>query len=341
MSDEKNAIIQLAVPQERRGLRVDRFIALQVENLSRQRVKSLIDAGKVVVDDAVCHDGGHKLRGGEVVFVEVPPAEPIDVRAEAIPLAVEFEDDELIVIDKPAGLVTHPAPGHESGTLVNALIAHAGSSLSGIGGVKRPGIVHRLDKDTSGLLVIAKTDRAHRGLSEQFSAHGRDGRLERKYTAFVWGVLERRSGRIEAALGRSPTNRRKVAVVADDRGRAAATNYELLESFQRDGAVVVSAVQLSLETGRTHQIRVHMASIGHPILGDSLYGAGFKASVTRLGPAARTALAQLQRQALHAAVLGFEHPVTGEAMRFESRLPDDMAALHAALRADDESQSAP
>ncbi|MGI9411291.1 MAG: RluA family pseudouridine synthase, partial [Hyphomicrobiaceae bacterium] len=264
MSDEKNAIIQLAVPEERRGLRVDRFIASQVDALSRQLVKTLIEAGNVMINDQACRDGGFKLRGGELIRVDVPPAAPIDVEAEEIPLSVVYEDDELIVIDKPAGLVTHPAPGHDSGTLVNALIAHAGASLSGIGGVKRPGIVHRLDKDTSGLLVVAKTDRAHRGLSEQFSAHGRDGRMERTYIAFVWGQPERRSGRISAALGRSPTNRRKIAVVPDARGRAAATNYLVDESFHYDGAIVVSSLRLSLETGRTHQIRVHMTSIGHP-----------------------------------------------------------------------------
>ena len=339
MSNEKNAIIQLVVPEERRGLRVDRFIASQVDALSRQLVKNLIEADHVMINDVACRDGGLKLRGGELIRVEVPPAAPIAVAAEAIPLTVVFEDDELIVIDKPAGLVTHPAPGHDSGTLVNALMAHAGASLSGIGGVKRPGIVHRLDKDTSGLLVVAKTDRAHRGLSEQFAAHGRDGRMERTYVALVWGQPERPSGRIEAALGRSPTNRRKIAIVPDEHGRAAATNYIVDESFHRDGAVVVSALRLGLETGRTHQIRVHLTSIGHPILGDVLYGAGFKASSARLGPSARDALEQLRRQALHAAVLGFEHPVTGKAMRFESRLPDDMASLRAALREDEEISS--
>jgi 23S rRNA pseudouridine1911/1915/1917 synthase len=228
----------------------------------------------------------------------------------------------------------HPAPGHATGTLVNALIAHCGPSLSGIGGVRRPGIVHRLDKDTSGLMVIAKTDAAHRALSEQFAAHGRDGRLERGYRAIAWGAPERPRGRIEAALARSTANPTRIAVVAETRGRHAATRYEVLERFPAGArTALASLLRLTLETGRTHQVRVHLAHIGHPLLGDATYGSGFKASARKLAPAAQAALEALGRQALHAAELAFVHPVTGKRLTFVSELPRDMAQLVAALRA--------
>ena len=220
-------------------------------------------------DGAVENDLGRKVKAGETYVVRVPPPEPAQPEPQAIPLAVVYEDAHLIVIDKPKGLTVHPAPGHASGTLVNALIAHCGASLSGIGGVMRPGIVHRLDKDTTGLLVAAKTDRAHRGLSEQFAAHGRDGRLERGYRALAWGVPERPRGVIDAALSRSATNRTKIAVVAEPRGRRAVTRYEVLEAYAGSGTKpVASLLRLVLETGRTHQVRVHLGHIGHPLLGD-------------------------------------------------------------------------
>lgn len=332
MGDDQNAIIRLVVPDESRGLRLDRFIAGAVADLSRQRVKTLLASGQVQLAGQVCTSAAAKLAGGEDVTVAVPPAEDIDVIAEDIPLTIVFEDDDLIVIDKPAGLVVHPAPGHATGTLVNALMAHVGDSLSGIGGIKRPGIVHRLDKDTSGLLVVAKTDQAHKGLSQQFAAHGADGRLERSYCAIVWGAPERRKGRIEAPLGRSSTNRRKIAVVSEEAGRHAVTHYLVEEQFSVEGAIVASRLRLNLETGRTHQIRVHMTAMGHPLLGDKTYGAGFKASAAKLTPQAREVLARLDRQALHAATLAFEHPRTGEALRFESALPQDMVDLAEALR---------
>jgi 23S rRNA pseudouridine1911/1915/1917 synthase len=232
----------------------------------------------------------------------------------------------LIVLDKPAGLVVHPGAGHLSGTLVNALIARCGDSLSGIGGVRRPGIVHRLDKDTSGLLVVAKDDRAHHGLSAQFSDHGRSGSLEREYRAVVWGNPERPEGTIAAPVGRHPHHRQKMAVVGS--GRAATTHWRRLESYG-DHASLISC---RLETGRTHQIRVHMAHIGHPLLGDNIYGGGFKTKSALLRETARQQWQRLDRQALHAAVLGFEHPVTGRRLRFESPLPADLRALVAALR---------
>ncbi|MGI9426305.1 MAG: RluA family pseudouridine synthase [Hyphomicrobiaceae bacterium] len=332
----QETVIERVVPPENSGLRLDRFAAMAVDALSRQRIQALIKDGCVSLDEQVCRQPNHKLKGGERVEIAVPAVADSSVLPEALPLDVVYEDDDLIVVDKPAGMVTHPAPGHEGGTLVNALLAHVGDGLAGIGGVKRPGIVHRLDKDTSGLLVVAKSDVAHQGLSGQFAAHGADGRLERSYRALVWGVPERPRGRITAALGRSPTNRRKVAVVSDERGRHAATNFRLLESFagNRDEPVAC-LLTLTLETGRTHQIRVHLASIGHPIMGDKAYGAGYKASAVHLSERARDALTLLDRQALHAATLQFEHPLSGRRMQFESPMPGDMAALVAALRMQD------
>ncbi len=232
------------------------------------------------------------------------------------------------MIDKPAGLVVHPAPGHAAGTLVNALIGHCGASLSGVGGVRRPGIVHRLDKDTSGLLVAAKTDAAHRGLAELFADHGRTGSLEREYLALAWGGFDAAAGKVAAPIGRDPRHRQKMAVAAEERGRHAATHWRLEEAL---GPAALIACRL--ETGRTHQIRVHMASIGHPLLGDSAYGAGFKTKAARLSEAAKAALAALGRQALHASVLGFEHPQTGERLRFERPPPEDFTRLLKALRA--------
>ena len=310
------------------GRRLDRALALAWPDLSRSRLQALIRDGCVSLDGTVARDPALKAPG--FAALALPSAAPAEPQGEAIALAVVHEDEALIVIDKPAGLVVHPAAGHESGTLVNALIAHCGESLSGIGGVKRPGIVHRLDKDTSGLLVVAKTDRAHKGLSAQFADHGRSGPLERAYLALVWGVPEPARGTIDRAIARSPQNREKMAVVRDGRGRQARTHYAVEEVY--GAAPVASLVRCRLETGRTHQIRVHLAEIGHPLLGDATYGAGFKSKAARLSPAAREALAELGRQALHAAVLGLEHPLTGEFLRFESAPPPDLQRLIEALR---------
>ncbi len=311
------------------GERLDRFLAQAFPALSRSRFQSLIAEGQVTVEGAVTTSARYKLKGGEKVQVIVPPASTPEPKAETIPLAIIYEDSDLIVIDKPAGLVVHPSAGHETGTLVNALIAHCGESLSGVGGVRRPGIVHRLDKDTSGLLVAAKNDIAHRGLSEQFAAHGRDGRLERAYLAMVWGSPEKNAGTVSAALGRSTANRQKMAVSRSAAARKAVTHYKVLERF--GSPTVASLLRCTLETGRTHQIRVHMAHIGHPLLGDQTYGTGFKASIQKLTPAAREALKSLNRQALHAETLGIEHPRTGVALRFESPAPADFAKLISAL----------
>jgi 23S rRNA pseudouridine1911/1915/1917 synthase len=333
---------EIVLETDRTPERLDRVLAASWADLSRSRLQGLIRAGHVAVDGAVATDPGRKVAGGAGIALDLPPPAAAEPAGEAIALQVVFEDDALVVIDKPAGLVVHPAAGHETGTLVNALIAHCGASLSGIGGVRRPGIVHRLDKDTSGLLVVAKTDRAHQGLALQFADHGRTGPLERAYLALVWGVPGRTHGTVEAALGRSTHNREKMAVVSAERGRAAITHWALEETLPRNAReTLASLVRCELETGRTHQIRVHMAHIGHPLLGDEVYGAGFKTKAKRLSPPAQDALTRLGRQALHATVLGFEHPVTGETLRFESPLPPDLAGLLAALRDPTEGRQTP
>ncbi len=301
--------------------------------LSRTRIKVLIEAGRLTVDDVPVADANHRTRAGEVIALALPAAEAPEPLGEPIPLDVVFEDEHLIVIDKPAGLVVHPAPGHASGTLVNALIAHCGASLSGIGGVRRPGIVHRLDKDTSGLLVVAKTDAAHRGLARLFADHGRTMSLERTYLALVWGRLDRPFGVVDAPVGRHPTDRLRMAVVPEARGRGAITHWRTRECYGPAGAPLASLVACQLETGRTHQIRVHMAHAGHPVLGDPVYARGFKGKERHLTQDAKARLDALGRQALHAAGLAFAHPVTGATMAFESALPPDMRALETALRA--------
>ncbi|WP_448951091.1 RluA family pseudouridine synthase [Labrys neptuniae] len=325
------------------GERIDRFLARQIQAadgqaglqpLSRTRIKALIEAGHASIDGRPVLDAGQLLKAGQRVTLRVPEAEPAEPQGEDIPLTIVYEDADLLVIDKPVGLVVHPAAGHESGTLVNALIAHCGDSLSGVGGVKRPGIVHRLDKDTSGLLVVAKNDRAHQGLAAQFADHGRTGPLERAYLAFVWGGV-RPHGTVETGIDRSTRNREKMAVVALGRGREAITHYALVEAFgSQGGQPLVSLVECRLETGRTHQIRVHMAHLGHPLLGDAVYGGGFKTKASLLPEAPRAVLQGLGRQALHARLLGFEHPVNGKHLVFESPLPPDLAALVTALRGD-------
>lgn len=327
MCDSANVLRRLVVDDSHTGKRLDRYLSLMIEDTSRQRLKALILAGQVQVDGALQGDPAFKVRGGTSIEVAIPEPLPPAPLAEDIPLNIVFEDSDLIVIDKPPGLVTHPAPGNESGTLVNALIAHCGNELSGIGGVKRPGIVHRLDKDTSGLLVIAKTDQSHQGLSAQFQAHGADGLLQREYLALVWGGFERSTGAVDAPLARSPFNRRKMAIAKPGTGRRAVTHYNVEHVYEAGAGLEISQLRLRLETGRTHQIRVHMASIGHPLLGDRTYGAGFKASEAQLPADAQLALERLARQALHATVLGFQHPVTKEQMYFDSPMPDDMLTV--------------
>ncbi|MDR3468558.1 MAG: RluA family pseudouridine synthase [Xanthobacteraceae bacterium] len=312
--------------------RLDRVLAALCPDLSRSRLKALILAGHVRLDGREIRDPAHHVTAGATVDVTVPAAVPAEPAGEAIPLDIVFEDDDIIVINKPAGLVVHPAAGHDTGTLVNALIAHCGASLSGIGGVRRPGIVHRLDKDTTGLMVVAKNDRAHSSLSAQFADHGRTGALRRGYMAFAWGVPPRPRGTIEAPIDRHPHAREKMAVRAG--GREAITHWEVLETYPgTDRKPVASLIGCSLETGRTHQIRVHLAHLGHPLLGDEVYGAGFKTKARQLSPAAQAALTALGRQALHAYLLTLEHPRTGEILSWEAPLPEDLILLQTALDA--------
>jgi 23S rRNA pseudouridine1911/1915/1917 synthase len=312
------------------GLRLDQFLAAECPDITRSRAASLIKQGHVSAGGQPIVNAAYRVKADEVFEVDLPDPEPAEPGPEAIPLDVLYEDEALIVIDKPAGLVVHPAAGNWTGTLVNALIAHCGGSLSGIGGVRRPGIVHRLDKDTSGVMVVAKSDAAHRGLAAQFADHGREGRLLREYRALVWGRPLPLKGTIETDIGRHPTNRLKMAVRKGD-GKYAHTAYNVRSSLpasdKSGGVPIASLVDCTLLTGRTHQIRVHLAHIGHPIIGDDLYGSGFRSKSRVLPDEARSAIMNMARQALHAAVLGFVHPITNVFLRFESELPADMRQI--------------
>lgn len=307
------------------GDRIDRWLARRVEDLdndpplSRNRLKTLILDGRVFVDGATITDPSSPVKPGASYRIDIPEATPAIPEAQDMPLAVVYEDAALIVIDKPAGMTVHPAPGAPKDTLVNALIAHCGDSLSGIGGVKRPGIVHRIDKDTSGLLVVAKTDAAHHALAAGFADHS----IDRAYRALCWGRPIPSARRIEGAIGRHPQDRIRMAVRPDGSGKAAVTHYRTIRSFGE----VVTLLECRLETGRTHQIRVHLTHIGHPLVGDPVYGRGRNGKVGGLPDALRAHLLGFPRQALHAAVLGFDHPITGERLRFESPLPPDFTAL--------------
>ncbi|PST18583.1 RluA family pseudouridine synthase [Mesorhizobium plurifarium] len=318
--------------------RLDAFLteALAGE-FSRNRIKSLIEQGAVSINGATVTEPKRKVHPGDTFRIALPEPEDPEPKGEAIPLDVLYEDLDLIVLMKPAGLVVHPGAGNWTGTLVNALIHHCGDSLSGIGGVKRPGIVHRLDKDTSGVMVVAKNDAAHRHLSDQFADHGRSGPLERAYRAVVWGRPRQLKGRIDAPLGRAG-DRTKRAVKREDSddAREAITHYEVVERYHEkpDGTSLASTVECRLETGRTHQIRVHMAHIGHPLIGDPDYGAAFRTKANLLPEPAKAVVNRFPRQALHAFMLQFEHPATGETLHFEAPMPADMQELIAALRAE-------
>jgi 23S rRNA pseudouridine1911/1915/1917 synthase len=312
--------------------RLDRVLAVRVAELSRSRLKALILAGSVTVRSTPIRDPAYHVAAGDTITIDVPEPVAAEPSGEDIALDIVYEDDDIIVIDKPKGLVVHPAAGHETGTLVNALIAHCGASLSGIGGVKRPGIVHRLDKDTTGLMVAAKNDRAHQSLTEQFADHGRTGAMRRGYMAFVWGVPNRQRGTVDAPIDRHPYAREKMAV--RDSGSEAVTHWEIQESFNgRDGKPVAALLACQLETGRTHQIRVHLAHIGHPLMGDAVYGPHFKTKTSHLGPQSQAALAALGRQALHAYLLALKHPQTEAILEWISDLPDDLILLRDSLRA--------
>ncbi len=346
------------VEEAQAGMRLDRWMAGMWMDLSRSRCKALVEAGHVRVDDAPAGDPAAKVRAGQHVALNLPPPRAATPQPEAIALDVLFEDPHLIVLNKPAGIAVHPAAGHWTGTLVHALLHHCAGQLSGIGGVERPGIVHRLDKDTSGVLVAAKTDAAHQGLSALFAAHD----MERAYLACTRGAPKPRSGRLETRLARSDGDRRKQAVIPlslENKGKIAVTHYATQDTFGQEpgqavGAPQAALVECRLETGRTHQIRVHMAHLGAPLLGDPLYGKGGRTLAQRVerkapqGAAGRTdqadadaddapasqgrVLREFRRQALHAAILGFRHPITGEALRFETPPPKDMQRLIAFLR---------
>src|SRR6516164_9766235 len=327
-----SAKLEVTVTGDEGSSRLDRVLAAHLEELSRSRLKALILEGSVTIGAVPIRDPAYHVGKGDTIIIDVPEATDATPKGEDIALDIVYEDDDIIVIEKPAGLVVHPAAGHATGTLVNALIAHCGASLSGIGGVRRPGIVHRLDKDTSGLLVVAKNDRAHQVLSAQFADHGRSGAMERGYLAFAWGVPKRPRGTIEAPIDRHPHAREKMAV--REGGREAVTHYEVREAFSgRDGKPVAGLLACRLETGRTHQIRVHLAHLGHPLMGDSVYGPHFKTKSSQLGPQSQAALKALNRQALHAYLLVMEHPKTREILRWEAPLPEDLRLLGERLRA--------
>ncbi len=328
----------LVVPHEAEGKRVDLFISANApDDLSRARVQALVRQGLVTINGETPRGTSTKVAAGDVVRFAMPDAVEAKPEPENIPLDILYEDEDLIIINKPAGMVVHPAPGNLSGTLVNALLHHCAGSLSGIGGVKRPGIVHRLDKDTSGVMVAAKSYRAHIHLQEQFADHGRTGPLERSYLALCWSAPPRMRGVIDAPLGRHPTQRLRRAVVDINRrdAKQAKTHYLVLErlaAVENGKEALVSLVECRLETGRTHQIRVHLAHLGNPLLGDPEYGRQFANRGVRLPEAAQPLYQKFKRQALHAHTLGFRHPSSGETLSFSADLPPDMQSLLTAIR---------
>ena len=328
---------ELRTDESAAGKRLDQWLASELgPDLSRSRIQALIGAGTVEVNGTVVSEAKRKLGNKDIIFIRLPEPEPADPLPENIPLDILYEDSDVIVINKPPGLVVHPGAGNWTGTLVNALIHHCAGTLSGVGGVRRPGIVHRLDKDTSGVMVVAKNDQAHRVLSAAFADHGLTGCLERAYVALVWGAPASMTGTVDAPLGRSQSDRTRQAVVKESQSdaRHAVTHFEVLERFgaQKNGDALASFAECRLETGRTHQIRVHMAHIGYPLIGDKEYGAAFKTKANRLPEPLRAKVQAFERQALHARLLAFEHPATGKVMRFEAQMPADLAEIVAGFR---------
>lgn len=314
------------------GDRLDGVLGRGLEQFSRSRVKDLILAGAVSINGQTVSEPKYRVKAGETVLLVAPEPVEAEPTPEDIPLDILYEDDQLIVINKPVGMVVHPAVGNLTGTLVNALLFHCGMSLAGIGGVRRPGIVHRLDKDTSGVMVAAKTETAMRHLAAQFADHGRTGPLHRAYLAWAWGRTAQGRGTVDAPLGRDANNRLKQAVRRD--GREAITHFAVEQRCGAEGWDI-TRIRCELETGRTHQIRVHMAHIGHPLVADPLYATGYITKVNRLPDDLKAVVSGLHRQALHAAELGFEHPTTGEEMQFEAQLPPDLVELQSSLDAYD------
>lgn len=321
MADTAN----ITVSPNQSGMRLDKLLAGAMPDLSRSRLKALIKDGEISSGGKTITSPSYSVKSGEVFTVDIPEPEEALPKPENIPLDVMFEDKDLIVVNKPAGMVVHPAPGLYTGTLVNALLHHCGDSLSGIGGVKRPGIVHRIDKDTSGLLVMAKNDKAHNGLAEQFAEHT----CERTYVAVCKGHPKPLNGRIEGNIGRHPVDRKRMAVV-ENGGKHAVTHYKTLQCYAQNGTTLAAQIECNLETGRTHQIRVHMANQGTPLLGDPVYARNTKVS-NRIKGSARAALQSFNRQALHARSLGFAHPISGTPFKFECDLPYDIKELLEAL----------
>jgi 23S rRNA pseudouridine1911/1915/1917 synthase len=314
---------QVEVSEASVGERLDRFLTDALDTLSRNRILPLIKSGMVLRDGKAVTDAARRVRAGEIYHLTIPAATEPDPEPEDIPLNVVFEDEHLIVINKPAPMVVHPAAGNWTGTLVNALLFHCGDSLSGIGGIKRPGIVHRIDKETSGLMVVAKTDAAHQGLARLFETHN----IERMYKAVAWGRLYPTSGDIDKNIGRDPHNRKRMTALASG-GKTAFTHYELEENYND----IACLLQCRLKTGRTHQIRVHMAHIGHPLVGDPVYTRSKPSRTKSLSETRQNIIKNFQRQALHAQTLGFVHPVTDKPLKFEVDLPSDMKSLIAALK---------
>ncbi|MBD25778.1 MAG: RNA pseudouridine synthase [Candidatus Marinimicrobia bacterium] len=324
MTDTRKLIYQhtISVPEHSRGVRLDKWLAEIFPKTSRSRLRGLIEQGFVKNAEILQLDAAYRIKTGQTFIITFPKPDTARPIAQHINLDIVFEDRSLIVVNKPAGMVVHPAPGNPDKTLVNALLAHCGDSLQGIGGVRRPGIVHRIDKGTSGLLVAAKTEEAHTRLAAQFSAHD----IDRIYDAFVWGVPKPLKGQITGAIGRSSNNRKKMAVVTKG-GKPAETHYTTVSTF----GSIAGHIQCSLTTGRTHQIRVHMTSLGYPIIGDSSYGNSQSKLLRSLTATGSDMIKSFPRQALHAASLGFQHPTTGKDLRFESQIPDDMKILRTTL----------
>ena len=312
MSDMQQKL-EITINEEMNGTRLDLVLSVALEEFSRSFIQKLFDNGRITVDGEVCREKKQKAVTGSVVTIDVPEPEKLEVEAENIPLEIIYEDDDVLVVNKPAGMVVHPAPGNYSGTLVNALMYHCGDNLSSINGVIRPGIVHRIDKDTSGLLMVAKNDKAHSSLSQQLADHS----LTRRYRAIVFSNIKEDEGTVDKPIGRDPSNRLRNAVT-ELNSKNAVTHYKVLERFGR-----FTLIEAQLETGRTHQIRVHMAYLKHPLLGDELYGPVKSKEGSKLGA---------KRQMLHAGILGFVHPSTGEYMEFESSLPDDFESVLKKLR---------
>ncbi|MFO0389715.1 MAG: RluA family pseudouridine synthase [Alphaproteobacteria bacterium] len=315
----------IIVSPEEAGTRVDKFLSARLDGISRSRIQSLMDGGHISCDGKTISDAATKVKDGQHFDVKIPDVVESHILPQDIPLSIVYEDEHILILNKPAGLTVHPGAGNPDMTLVNALLAHCGTSLSGIGGVARPGIVHRIDKETSGLLAVAKNDAAHAALSEQLATRT----LKRTYTALVWGTLKQKQGTITGNIGRSPVNRQKMAVVKTG-GRSAVTHYKIVTSYQLP---VISLVECNLETGRTHQIRVHFAHIGNALVGDPVYGGGTanRIKTMRIDEAMKTTLLGFERQALHAKELGLIHPATGKHMLFTCEMPEDMRALISAL----------